>query len=174
MNNIITIGLDLAKTIFHAVAIDHQGKKIWAKKLHRDDVIPFFDALASKENTTVAMEACGSCHYWARAIATSGFKAILLKPADVKPYAKARQKNDKNDALGIAKAARDPELNHVAIKTVEQQESLLLHKQRERLIEQRILMTNALRATLLEFGVCITLSPTKNSALFKNKWVRMD
>ena len=53
---------------------------------------------------------------------------ILLRPKDVKPHANIRQKNDINDAIAICKAAADPDLKHVHIKTKEEQEVAFLQK----------------------------------------------
>ena len=36
MKDISILGIDLAKTIFHIVALDAEGNKTLAKKLHRD------------------------------------------------------------------------------------------------------------------------------------------
>lgn len=41
------------------------GSYLFRKKLRRDQMLKFFDAQPA---CTVAMEACGSSHYWAREI----------------------------------------------------------------------------------------------------------
>ena len=51
----------------------------------------------------VAMEACASGHYWARAIGELGHEVGLIPPAYVKPFIK-RQKNDMADAEAICEA----------------------------------------------------------------------
>ncbi len=40
--NINTIGLDIAKTIFHLVGLDKNGKQIQKKKLRRGQVLVYF------------------------------------------------------------------------------------------------------------------------------------
>lgn len=158
MSHVKTIGIDLAKNKFHIACLDEAGKKISTKKLNRDEVLAYLQTIVGSE-TVVAMEACGSSHYWAQEIQKLGVTVKLYKPSDVKAYASTKQKNDINDALSIAKTALDSDRRTVAIKTREQQQVCFLHKRRKQLIEQRIQNTNELRAVLSEFGVVDNLSP---------------
>jgi len=152
MNNITTIGLDLAKKKFHLVGVDASGKKVLSKKLMRSDVLSYFEQYIDK-SVEIAMEACGGCNYYAQELSKLGFTKIkLFKPKDVKPYAKSRQKNDFNDSLAIAKSARDPELKLVQPKNKYQQEIMLLHKLRQNCIDERKQKSNSLMSSLLEFG----------------------
>jgi transposase len=118
------------------------------KQLKRRELLAFFAGLAP---CIVAMEACGSAHYWAREIAKLGHKVRLVPPAYVKPYVK-RGKNDRIDAEAICEAASRPTMRFVPVKTIEQQSLTTLHRSRELLIKQRTMMVNALRAHLAEFG----------------------
>jgi len=149
-----TIGIDLAKRKFHIAAIDQDGKLVFKKAVHRDvfleETVPLFPVPSH-----FAMEACGGCHYVAQRLKAAGHRVTLLKPKDVKPYAKSRQKNDLNDALAICKAASDPELKPVQAKTIQQQENAYLHKSRQNAIRQRIQRSNSLMTSLLEFGYLV-------------------
>jgi transposase len=153
----ITIGIDLAKHIFH-IAIMQTGAKTIYHKLKRNDVLSFFENFLLKDTIKVGLEACGGCHYWARNLEEMGFCVKVLKPSDVKPYAKARQKNDKNDALAIAKATLDTELKAVTIKSITAQNTMLLHKIRDNTIQNRVEKCNRFIALLHEFGFV----PTRN------------
>ncbi len=53
----------------------------------------------------VAMQACGSAHYWARVAQTAGHEVRLILAPYVKLFVK-RHKNDAQDAEAIAEAAR--------------------------------------------------------------------
>jgi transposase len=64
-----TIGLDLAKRVFQAHGADASGKVVFRKRLRREQVLTFF---AGQPACVVAMEACSSAHYWARAIGELG------------------------------------------------------------------------------------------------------
>lgn len=70
---------------------------------------------------TVAMEACGAPHYWARKIRKLDHDVILLPAQHVKAYQR-RQKNDYNDAQTIAEACQHGIIRSVPIKALEQQD----------------------------------------------------
>lgn len=149
MDEITTVGLDLAKNVFQVHGIDDEGKILVRKRLRRADVVPFFEQLP---RCLVGLEACASAHHWARAIAALGHTVRLMPPAYVKPYVK-RGKTDAADAEAICEAVTRPTMRFVAIKTEEQQATLMLHKTRDLLVRQRTMLTNALRAHLAEYGI---------------------
>ena len=70
----------------------------------------------------------------------------------MKPYVK-RNKNDAADAEAICEAVTCPTMRFVAVKSVEQQSVLMLHRTRELLVRQRTMLVNATRAHMAEFGV---------------------
>jgi transposase len=149
MGEITTVGLDLAKNVFQVHAIDGEGKVVIRRRLRRVEVMPFFDQLP---RCLVGLEACASAHHWARAIAALGHTVKLMPPAYVKPYVK-RGKTDAADAEAICEAVTRPTMRFVAIKTEEQQATLMLHKTRDLLVRQRTMLINALRGHLTEYGI---------------------
>jgi len=98
------------------------------------------------------MEACATSHYWAREITALGHEVRMMPARYVKPYVK-RNKNDMADAEAICEAVTRPTMRFVPIKTPEQQSILMLHRTRELFVRQRIMLVNALRAHLAEFGI---------------------
>src|ERR1700677_5180218 len=78
----ITIGLDLAKSVFQAHGADASGEAVFRKKLRRGEMVAL---LAGHAGCLVAMEACASSHYWAREIAALGHETRMIPPAYVKP-----------------------------------------------------------------------------------------
>lgn len=102
MGEVITIGLDLAKSVFQAHGADEAGAVVFRKKLRRGQILAFF---AGQPRCLVAMEACAGAHYWAREIGALGHETRLIAPAYVKPFVK-RQKNDAADAEAICEAAQ--------------------------------------------------------------------
>ena len=46
MNEVTTIGLDLAKNVFQLQGIDSSGKAVMCKRLIRRQVVPFFERQA--------------------------------------------------------------------------------------------------------------------------------
>src|SRR4051812_21747353 len=144
-----TIGLDLAKSVFQIHGVDAHGKVVTTKRLRRDAVLTFF---ANLPPCTVGMEACATAHHWGRGIRELGHEVRLMPPAYVKPYVK-RQKNDRADAEAICEAVTRPTMRFVETKTCEQQSVLMLHRVRFMLVQQRTMLTNAIRAHLAEFGL---------------------
>jgi transposase len=149
MDEIKTIGLDLAKHVFQVHGVDATGECVLRKRLRRGQVIPFFARLP---RCLVGLEACATAHYWARELQALGHEVRLMPAQYVKAYVK-RNKNDAADAEAICEAVERPRMRFVPVKTAEQQAALLLHRGRERLVRQRTTLVNALRAHLAEFGV---------------------
>ena len=148
MNQVSTVGLDLAKYIFQLHGADSAGAVVFRKKLRRGQLLAF---LATLPPCTVAMEACGSAHYWGREIAKLGHTVKLIAPAYVKPFVK-RQKNDMADAEAICEAAQRPTMRFVALKSANQQAAAVVFRTRDLFVRQRIQAINALRGHLTEFG----------------------
>ena len=145
---ITTIGLDLAKSVFQAHGVDESGATVLVKKLHRKQMLPFFSKLPP---CLIAVEACGTAHYWARTLAAMGHEVRLIPPSYVKAYVK-RGKSDALDAEAICEAVQRPTMRFVPVKTVEQQGILMSHRARSLLVRQRTMLANALRAHLAELG----------------------
>ena len=148
---ITTIGLDLAKNVFQVHGVDAGGKVVLTRQLKRSQMLPFFARL---EPCLVGMEACAGAHYWARALAGYGHTIRLMAPQFVKPYLKAN-KNDARDAEAICEAVSRPTMRFVAVKSVDQQAVLSLHRIREGLVASRTALVNQLRGLLAEFGVVV-------------------
>lgn len=148
MSEVSTIGLDIAKSVFHAHGSDARGTKQFSERLRRGKVLEFF---AKQPRCAVALEACGSAHHWARELAKQGHEVRLIAPSYVKPFVK-RQKNDAADAEAICEAAQRPSMRFVAVKTEEQQASALVFRARDLLVRQRTQTINALRGHLAEYG----------------------
>ncbi len=151
---ITTIGLDIAKSVFHAVGVDKAGKLIKKKMLRRKDLLPF---VAKIEPCLIVMEACGGASYWAREFEQFGHVVKLIAPQYVVPFRQGN-KNDYNDALAIAEAAQRPNMRFVKPKSVEQQDVQLLHRMRERLTKQSTALINQVRGMLAEYGIVMTKS----------------
>ncbi len=149
MTEAITIGVDIAKSVFQIHAVDDAGEPVIRRQLRRRQVVPFFRKLPS---CLVGMEACATSHHWAREIAKLGHEVRLMPPRYVKPYVK-RNKNDAADAEAICEAVRRPTMRFVPVKTPEQQSVLMLHRTRQLFVRQRTSLINAIRAHMAEFGI---------------------
>jgi transposase len=149
MNEVTTIGLDLAKNVFQVHGVDASGRAVVRRQLRRSQVLPFFERRAP---CLVGIEACATSHHWAREIAKFGHEVRLMPARYVKPYVK-RNKNDAADAEAICEAVTRPTMRFVEVKTEEQQSVLMLHRTRQLFVRQRTTLINAIRAHLAEFGI---------------------
>jgi transposase len=75
---IITIGLDLAKSVFQVHCVDAVGDVVVRKPLRRRQVLPFFAKLSP---CLIGMEACGTSHYWARELGLHHALALAARLA---------------------------------------------------------------------------------------------
>ena len=94
MEEVVTVGLDIAKSVFQAHGVDAEGRVVVRRKLTRAKLIPFFEKLPP---CLVGIEACATAHHWGRRLGELGHEVKLMPPSYVKPYLK-RQKNDAADA----------------------------------------------------------------------------
>ncbi|HTB30280.1 MAG TPA: IS110 family transposase [Steroidobacteraceae bacterium] len=151
MNQITTLAIDLAKTVFQLHGVDGRGVAVLRRQLRRAQLLSF---IAQLSPCLVAMEACGGAHHWGREITRLGHRVKLIPPQYVKPFVKGN-KTDRNDAEAICEAALRPRMPEVAVKSVEQQGLLAIHRMRQLLDKQRKQLGNQLRGLLLELGIAI-------------------
>ena len=149
MEQITRIGMDTSKNVFQLHGVDAAEKAVLRKKLMRREMVRFFEKLPP---TVVAIEACGSSHHWARLLGSLGHDVRLIAPQLAKPYVK-RGKNDAADAEALCEAVSRPTMRFVPVKTAEQQAALMLVGVRERLIQKRTQLVNAIRGYGAEFGI---------------------
>ena len=73
MNEVITIGVDLAKRVFQVHGqvhgVDAEGIVVVRRQLRRGQVLPFFE---KQRPCLVGMEACATSHHRAREIEALG------------------------------------------------------------------------------------------------------
>lgn len=160
---IVTIGLDLAKSVFQMHGVDETGAAVLVKKLHRKQMLAFFSKLLP---CLIGVEACGTAHYWARTLSAMGHEVRPIPPSYVKAYVK-RGKSDALDAEAICEAVQRPTMRFVPAKTVEQQAILTIHRTRSLLVRQRTMLANALRAHLAELGHVANLGVANLAKLTK-------
>ena len=77
MGQIARVGVDIVKSVFHVHAVDRFGERQWKRKYCRTK---WLDAIEDRvpKGTEIAMEACGSSHYWGRELQKRGFKVKII------------------------------------------------------------------------------------------------
>ena len=73
--NNTTIGLDIAKNVFHYAELNRNGRVTGSGMLKRNKVLSHFAGL---EPTKVVMEACAGSHYWGRQLQECNHEVTLL------------------------------------------------------------------------------------------------
>jgi transposase len=143
------IAIDLAKNVFQVAALNRGGKVVMNRSVRRARLV---DVVRQFEPTILAMEACGSSHYWGRVFRRMGHDVRLVPPQHVKPFTRVN-KTDAGDALAICEAARRPEMRFVTVKSIPQQDLRLISRQRTRLVRLRTATANQIRGIAREYGV---------------------
>lgn len=151
MQEITTVGLDLAKNVFQVHAIDAEGAVVIRRQIRRAQLLLFFSRLAP---CLIGIEACAGAHYWARELTKLGHEVRLIPPSYVKPFVK-RGKTDAADAEAICTAVTQPTMRFVPMKSELQQAVLMSHRARDFLVRQLTQLANAIRAHLGEFGLVV-------------------
>jgi len=160
MSDIITIGIDLAKSVFQLHGVDAEGRVFLRRQLRRSQMLEFFQGQPA---CLIGMEACASAHYWARELIKLGHEVRLMQPSYVKGYVK-RGKTDAADAEAICEAVSRPSMRFIPVKSKDTQALLMTHvapevrlrrNAREFLVRQQTQIVNAMRAHLGEFGVVV-------------------
>jgi len=161
MKEVSTIGIDLAKSVFQVHGADVAGRTVLQRRLRRCDVLTFF---TKHPACLVGMEACGTAHHWARQLSALGHRVKLIAPKAVKGYI-GRGKSDAIDAEAICEAVTRPRVREIAVKSIEQQSTLMLHRARDLLIRQRTQTINSLRSHMTELGVIAAVGDAGAAAL---------
>ena len=137
--NLTVVGIDIAKNVFQlhwadpstgevirkqltrAKMADPSTGEVIRKQLTRAKMLQFF---ANREKCLIGMEACGGSHYWARELIKLGHEVKLMPGEDVKAFNRGN-KSDARDAEAIWLATKVNSPRKVAVKTEEQQASLV-------------------------------------------------
>src|SRR3546814_1125571 len=126
---IVTLGIGLGKNLNSMVGLDVEGRVVLRRRVRRATLAELAGKLPP---CTVAMEACCGAHHVGRLFAAQGHEVRLMSPEYVRPYVRA-QKNDDNDAAGIAEAATRPTMRFVELKRQDRLDLQTMHRARPRL-----------------------------------------
>lgn len=151
MEQISVVGIDLGKSAFHVHAADAVGRTLLERRFTRRGLRSW---LVKRQPCLIGMETCAGAHHWGRWLEGHGHQVRLMNPRYVKAYVKTN-KNDARDAEAIAEAMTRPQMRFAPLKTVAQQELLMQHRVRSRVVAARTALANQIRGFLLEFGIVL-------------------
>jgi transposase len=159
VDKITRVGVDLAKRVIQVHAVDASERVVTARAISRER----FEAWCSQlpAGCVVAMEACSSAHHWGRRLQALGLSPRLIAAQFVSPYRMQGTggKNDAADAAAVCEAASRPTMRFVAVKSVQQQGTMCIHRLREGYKEERTACINRIRGLLAEFGLVFAHGP---------------
>ena len=157
MNQITTVGVDLAKNVIVICAADAEWQVQFFKQLNFK---AFGQWAAMLPPCTIGMEACSSAHHWGRRLGAYGHTVRLMAAEFVKPFRKSKgAKNDRNDAQAIVTAMRQADMRYVSVKSIDQQSVLAWHCMRRGWSDEKTALMNRTRGLLAEFGFWLARSP---------------
>jgi transposase len=104
----VTIGLDIAKSVFQVHGISATGEVLIRRQVRRGQVLRFFAGLPP---CLIGIEACASAHHWSRELQSLGHQVKLMPPAYVKPYVK-RQKNGHRQVNELSSRSPTRSIDH--------------------------------------------------------------
>lgn len=155
---IVTVGIDLAKSVFAVHGVGVSGKP----ELVRPEVrrAKLLELIASLPPCLIGMEACSGSHHWAREFQKLGHTVRIMAPKFVSPYRMSGKhgKNDAADAAAICEAVTRPNMRFVPIKTIEQQSHLFIHRAQQGYVAERTALINRVRGLLSELGIVLPQS----------------
>ncbi|EKE79327.1 IS110 family transposase [Idiomarina xiamenensis] len=145
------LGIHLAKSVFQLCGLNQAGKVVYTKRLNRDKLL---QEIATLSECQIAIETCTGAFYWQREFEKLGHNVKIIAPQFIKPFVQG-QKNDSNDAQGIAVASMQPTMKFVPTKSQDQLDIQALHRARQRIVNHRIATVNQIRGLLLDRGIVI-------------------
>ena len=153
VEEVVRVGVDLAKRVIQVHAVNAAGKVQTTRALRREQFIAWCAQLSP--GCVVAMEASSSAHHWAPKLQAMGLDARIISAQLVSPYRLEGHtgKNDANDASAICEAASRPQMRFIPVKSIEQQSMLCVHRLREGVKADRTACINRIRGLLAEFGL---------------------
>ena len=104
MNEITTVGVDLAKEVIVVCAGDAAGRAVFFRQF---SFAGFAEWAANLSPCRIGIEACSSAHHWARFLTRHGHTPRLMAAEVVEPYRLSRgAKNDRTRGGPISRHAR--------------------------------------------------------------------
>lgn len=152
MEKITTIAVDLAKHVFQVGFYDARGDEVCPQERYksRSAFIRFLEGL--KPPVTVVFEVGLGAQAWARRVQSLGLQVLLLPAQRVKEH-RSGAKSDRHDVPAIARAARNPTIHAVPVKTTAQLALQGLHRIREGWVRRRTTVVNQIRGLLGDQGL---------------------
>lgn len=161
-----TVGLDLSDKTGLWVVLDRDGEVVREGKvmLSRQGLARVF---AARPSCRIALEVGTHSPWVSRELAALGYEVIIANPRQVKLISHSKKKNDREDALLLARLARlDPRLLRPVQHRGEQaQADLAMLRARTSLVEARTRLVNSVRGAVKATGLRLPKCSTDSFAV---------
>lgn len=162
-----TLGIDIGDRHSHWCLISKEGEVIGEDQLSTTQpaLACFFNDL---QPCRVVLEACGHVHWITELAEAAGHEVIVANPRELHLISKGGRKNDRNDALTLARLGRvDPELlRPVNLRSDTYRASGSLLHARDQLVRVRTKLVTFVRGQVKSFGGRV---PTCSAATFHKR-----
>jgi transposase len=156
-----TIGVDLGDKMSHYAIVNEEGAVI-EEGHFRNHVESIAKRFGNTGRARVAMEVGTQSAWIAREFTKLGHEVIVANARELKWITSSDTKNDRNDAVKLARLARADRnlLAPVEHRTAEQQAELAVIRARDALVRSRTLLVNTARSLAKGFGLRLPSSIT--------------
>lgn len=149
-----TIGVDLGDKVSHYAILNQEGVVVEEGNF-RNTPESIAKHFGKQGRARVALEVGTQSAWIAREFSRLGHQVIVANARELKWITSSDAKNDKNDAVKLARLARADEnlLAPVEHRTAEQQAELAVIRARDALVRSRTLLVNTARSLAKGFGL---------------------
>ena len=149
-----TIGVDLGDKMSHYAILNEEGEVI-EEGSFRNNAESIAKHFAKQGHSRVALEVGTQSAWIAREFKKLGHEVIVANARELKWITSSDTKNDRNDAVKLARLARADRnlLAPVEHRTAEQQAELAVIRARDALVKSRALLVNTARSLAKGFGL---------------------
>jgi transposase len=156
-----TIGVDLGDKLSRYAIVNQEGV-VEEEGCFRNKAESIAKHFGKQERARVAMEVGTQSAWIAREFTKLGHEVIVANARELKWITSSDTKNDRNDAVKLARLARADRhlLAPVEHRTAEQQAELAVIRARDALVKSRTLLVNTARSLAKGFGLRLPASVT--------------
>jgi transposase len=149
-----TIGVDLGDKMSRYVIVNDEGVAVEEGRF-RNSVESMEKHFGQRGSARVVLEVGAQSAWIAREFTRLGHEVIVANARELKWITSSDTKNDRNDALKLARLARADRnlLSPVEHRTAEQQGELAVIRARDALVRSRTLLVNTARSLAKGFGL---------------------
>ncbi len=156
-----TIGVDLGDKMSKYAILNEEGVAV-EEGSFRNNVESIAKHFGERSKARVALEVGTQSAWISREFAKLGHEVIVANARELKWITSSDTKNDRNDAMKLARLARADRnlLAPVEHRTAEQQAELAVIRARDALVKSRSLLVNTARSLAKGFGLRLPASIT--------------